>query len=381
MNTIARSLKTIVCALAVLMSITACNTGNGDNNGNNTDSPDIPNGTPTVPAGGWAEGADIGWLTEMESMGIRFRNAAGEERDGIGLMKEIGFDAVRLRVWTDPDPKYSTWCGKDDVLDKARRAWAEGMRIMVDFHYSDRWADPSNQYKPRAWESYSTQQLCDAIATHTKDILEALKAENITPEWVQVGNETSNGMLWPEGKASENMAAYARMTAAGYDAVKAVFPDAQVVVHLDHGDDVNLYQWIFKGLKDNGGKWDIIGMSLYPEYYDADGNYVDGDYKAVVDRSINNAKTLYAQYKTPVIYCEVGMSWWKEQESYDFMKYLMDKAKAMSDDSCQGIFYWEPQCNNKWKPQTYEELGWNGYDKGAFNESFAPTKALDIFKD
>ncbi len=379
--TIAGYFRTAILAMAASLFITACNSSNSDNNsngGDNTQAPEVPE-TPEAPK--WAEGADIGWLTEMESMGIKFKNAQGQERDGVELMKEIGFDAVRLRVWVDPDPKYSTWCGKEDVLAKARRAWDAGLRIMVDFHYSDRWADPSNQFKPRAWEGYTTTQLCEAIASHTKEILEALKAENITPEWVQVGNETSNGMLWPEGKASENMAAYARMTTAGYDAVKAVFPNAQVVVHLDHGDNADLYQWIFNGLKENGGKWDVIGMSLYPEYYDADGNYTDGDYKAVTDKSINNAKILYSQFKTPVIYCEVGMSWWKEQESYDFMKYLMDKSKAMPEGSCQGIFYWEPQCNNKWRPEAYVELGWNGYDKGAFNEDFAPTKALDIFKD
>ncbi len=379
MKTIALYFRTAWLVALTSMFILSCNNNDKNENtsGDNTETPE----TPDRPVGGWAEGADIGWLTEMESMGIKFKNASGEERDGFELMKEIGFDAVRLRVWVDPDPKYSTWCGKEDVLNKARRAWKLGLRIMVDFHYSDRWADPANQYKPRAWESYSQQQLCDAVSAHTKDILEALKAENITPEWVQVGNETANGMLWPEGKASENMAAYAKMTATGYDAVKAIFPDAQVIVHLDHGDDSNLYQWIFKGLKDNGGKWDVIGMSLYPEYYDEDGNYVDGDYKAVVDRSVRNAQTLYAQYNTPFMYCEVGMSWWKEQESYDFMKYLMEKTKNLSNKSCLGIFYWEPQCNNKWKPEAYESLGWNGYDKGAFNESFAPTKALDIFKD
>lgn len=374
MKNLSEYLKTAALIAAVSLLTLSCN-----NNSTGSGKADVPPDPPKYAP--FAEGADVSWLTEMEAMGIKFHNAAGEERDGMTLMKEIGFDAIRLRVWVDPDPQYSTWCGKEDFLAKARRVHALGLRLMVDFHYSDRWADPSNQFKPRAWAGYSTGELYTAIKEHTIDILEALKKEGITPEWVQVGNETSDGMLWEDGRASSNMQTYATMTQVGYNAVKEVFPTAKVIVHLDHGDDAALYQWIFKGLDDNGAKWNIIGMSLYPEYYVADGKYDDGDYKEVVDKAIDNATALFSLYGTPVMFCEVGMTWNKPEESYKYMSYLMERCKAMPHGACAGIFYWEPQVNPTWKPESYESLGWGSYDKGAFDENFAPTKALDIFKD
>ena len=106
---------------------------------------------PAVDAG-FAKGADISWVTQMEADGQKFYNASGKEMECTALMKELGFNAVRLRVWVDPD---GGWCGKDDVLEKARRAQALGMRIMIDFHYSDSWADPSKQVTPSAWASYA----------------------------------------------------------------------------------------------------------------------------------------------------------------------------------------------------------------------------------
>lgn len=102
------------------------------------------------------------------------------------------------------------------------------------------------------------------MAAHTKEVLQLLKNHGITPKWVQVGNETSDGFLWEMGRASTQMAQYAGLTTAGYDAVKSIFPEATVIVHLDNGFDNNLYNYIFDGLKQYGGKWDMIGMSLYP---------------------------------------------------------------------------------------------------------------------
>ncbi len=115
-----------------------------------------------------------------------------------------------------------------------------------------------------------------AVADHTKDVLNALKARGVNVEWVQVGNETTDGMLWNDadgdaalkvtGRASKNMANFAAYINAGYDAVKAVYPEAKVIVHLDKGNNLGQYTWMFDGLKQNGAKWDVIGMSLYPDW-------------------------------------------------------------------------------------------------------------------
>ena len=262
-------------ALGAMLCFSAC--GNNDSKGGEE--------TPVVD-NGFAKGADISWITELEAGGHRFYNAAGEERECTALMKELGLNAVRLRVWVDPKA-HDNWCNTPDMVAKAKRAKDLGMDVMVDFHYSDWWADPGQQHKPASWKGLALQDLKAAIAEHTTEVLQALKAAGVTPKWVQVGNEIRPGMLWDEDQALSgasydiracdvkesnttsteikyranwtNLAAFIN---TGYDAVKSVFPEAIAIVHLDNGYDAELYTWFFDELKKNGGKWDMIGMSI-----------------------------------------------------------------------------------------------------------------------
>src|ERR1035437_5958209 len=156
---------------------------------------------PIVKVDNFAKGADVSWVTQMEASGKKFYNSAGTEMECMALLKSLGMNSIRLRVWVNPA---DGWCNSQDVLAKALRAKNLGMKIMIDFHYSDSWADPSKQTKPTAWTNLSFNDLKTAVATHTTDVLNLLKTNNITPEWVQVGNETGNGMLWEDGKASSN---------------------------------------------------------------------------------------------------------------------------------------------------------------------------------
>ena len=137
-------------------------------------------------------GADISWCTEMEARGQKIYNYLGEEREATALMKEMGMNAVRLRVWVDP-AEHGNYCNAADVLVKALRAKELGMDVMIDFHYSDWWADPAKQNIPKAWEKHKYKQLCADVAEHTKSVLTLLKDNGVQPKWVQVGNETSNG--------------------------------------------------------------------------------------------------------------------------------------------------------------------------------------------
>lgn len=311
----------------------------------------------------FAKGADISWVTEMESKGIAFKNSNNVTTDCFALMKEVGMNAIRLRVWVDPT---DGWCGKEDVVNKAVRAHNLGLDIMIDFHYSDSWADPGKQNKPAAWETMNLSQLKVAIADHTKDVLNALKAEGITPKWVQVGNETRNGMLWPEGKLwDENgslnrWSEYAQMSNAGYDATKSVFPNAIVIVHIHNGWEDNV--WWFKDFKSNGGKWDMIGLSLYPQ---TEANYT---WTQLNEKCIDQIKKLGDTYNTPVMVCEIGTKQSNESLASQILNDFMTKAKALNQ--CAGVFYWEPQCYG----------GWKNYDMGAFNVSGKPSLALSAFK-
>jgi arabinogalactan endo-1,4-beta-galactosidase len=240
----------------------------------------------TLYAGDFTLGADISWATEMESKGEKLYNYKGDEREAFQLIKEMGLKAVRLRVWVNPE-KHGNWCSKEDVLAKAKRAQALGMDIMIDFHYSDWWADPAKQNIPEAWAKHKYKQMLTDVATHTTEVLTLLKDNGINVKWVQVGNETSNGMLWSVktnattgweekdengnttitqsmGHIEKNPEQYAGFIKAGYEAVKTVYPDAKVIVHLDNGYNNSMYNKNLDILRDNGAKWDIIGMSLYP---------------------------------------------------------------------------------------------------------------------
>ncbi len=315
---------------------------------------------PTPPATNFAKGADVGWLTEMESAGIKFYNNAGTQTECIALLKSLGMNSIRLRVWVNPA---AGWNSTADVVAKSVRAKNLGMRVMIDFHYSDDWADPGKQFKPAAWAAQDFATLKTSVGTHTTDVLNQLKAAGVTPEWVQVGNETNDGMLWPDGRASTSMSNFTQLVNAGYDAVKAVFPSAKVIVHLSNGWDNGLFRWMFDGLRTNGGKYDVIGMSLYP-------TWAGTGWATANQNCVTNMNDMISRYNKEVMIVEVGMPWDNATECKNFLTDIITKAKAVANNKCLGVLYWEPQGYNNWK----------GYTLGAFDNSGKPTIALDAFK-
>ncbi|MFI3239494.1 MAG: glycosyl hydrolase 53 family protein [Bacteroidales bacterium] len=309
---------------------------------------------------GFARGADISWVTEMESEGLSFRSKIGEELELTALMREVGMNAVRYRVWVNP---VGGWNSIDDVLVKAKRAKECGMRIMIDFHYSDTWADPGNQQIPAAWSDYNLEEMAAAVATHTTDCLNKLKNEGIDVEWVQVGNETNTGMLWDIGSCVDSdFTAYAKLNNAGYDAVKVVYPNAKVIVHSSNGYNWGACKWLLDGLRSAGGRWDIVGLSVYPKWADKSLSECNED-------TYNNTLNIINRYETPVIYVECGYSSDQQFTAKEFLVDLIAKARSIDGDMCQGVFYWEPQCNGDWR----------NYALGAFTSGWMPSVALDAF--
>ena len=188
-------IKMMMLAACSIFSLTAC--GGDDNGGGSSKGDDGDNQNPTETVT-FAKGADISWVTEMEKSGMKFYNANGKQTDCFELMKELGMNAIRLRVWVNPTDGY---CNKADVVAKALRAKALGLELMIDFHYSDSWADPGKQNIPNAWKNYNLAKMKTAVADHTKEVLQALKDKGVGVQWVQIGNETTSGMLWPMGEA------------------------------------------------------------------------------------------------------------------------------------------------------------------------------------
>jgi len=312
---------------------------------------------PPTPVPAFAKGADISWITQMEAAGIKFYSGGGVQKDCFDLLKSLGMNTIRLRVWVNPSP---AWNDMADVVAKAIRAKNAGMRIMIDFHYSDYWADPGKQIKPAAWATQDFNTLKTSLANHTKEVLAALKTNSILPEWVQVGNETNDGMLWPDGRASTNMSNFAQLLNAGYDAVKGVFPNAKVIVHISNGYDNSLFRWIFDGLKTNNAKYDVIGMSLYP---------TAANWSSFNTQCLANMNDMVARYNKEVMVVEVGMSWDQATACNAFLTDLIAKTKSVTGNKGLGVLYWEPQAYNNWQ----------GYPLGSFDNSGKPTIALAAF--
>jgi arabinogalactan endo-1,4-beta-galactosidase len=336
-------------SIIILCSASSCKKGSGGGGNNPPIDP-----TPT----NFVKGGDISWLTQMESNGLKFYNSSGTEQDCMQVLKGVGMNTVRLRVWVNPSP--ATWNNTADVVAKAVRAKNLGLRIMIDFHYSDTWADPGHQAKPAAWAAQDFATLKTSVYNHTVDVLTALKNNGITPEWVQVGNETNDGMLWPDGKASVNMSNFAQLVNAGYDAVKFISNSIKVIVHVSNGYDNSLFRWMFDGLTANGAKWDIIGMSLYPS---------TANWTNLNTQCLANMNDMVSRYNKDVMVLEVGMSWDQASTCNAFLADLIAKVKLVPNNRGLGVVYWEPECYNNWQ----------GYSLGAFDNSGKPTVALNAF--
>lgn len=330
---------------------------------------------------GNVRGADISWVTEMEAAGTKFRNVAGTETDCFELMREIGCNAIRLRVWVDPSNGY---CNAMDVAHKAIRANALGLRLMIDFHYSDTWADPGKQFMPAAWKNLTKDEIIAAMKEHTTKTLTMLKNLGITPEWVQIGNEVGSGMMWTweynsdgdmqrtdgatSGYTDTNFAAY---MAAGCEAAKAVFPNIKTIVHIQNAFYIANAQHVCNIMKANNVSYDMIGLSHYPsEVPGSSRGAAMGitNWKGANDAAIDNIKSLASTYGKEVMLVEYGYNVNEPEEAKKCLQDLMDRTTSIS--AYKGIMYWEPECN-----------GWNGYSLGAFDSDNKPTAALDPFSN
>lgn len=307
-------------------------------------------------------GADISGTTALESHGGQLFNAQGEKRENTQLMKDYGLNAVRLRVWVNPKDGF---CNKEDVLVMAKRAKAHDMAIMIDFHYSDWWADPAKQNIPEAWKELDYKQMKKALAKHTRETLQLLKDNDIDVKWVQVGNETTHGFLWDMGRAEKNMKQYAGLSDAGYAAVKKVYPKAICIVHLDGGCDIKRYHFIFNGLKQYKSRYDMIGLSVYP-YWDIEAGLTKSD-QETLDKAIANICQLYQEYGKELMIVETGYNADEPEKGKKFLSDLIEASVNQTEGHCKGVFYWAPELEGHYK-------------LGAFR-NHRPTVIMDAYKE
>ncbi|HAQ20891.1 MAG TPA: arabinogalactan endo-1,4-beta-galactosidase [Prolixibacteraceae bacterium] len=315
---------------------------------------------PTV----FAKGADISWLPQMEVTGYQFLNDNGDKEDCFKILKDHGINSIRLRVFVNPsDDKASGHCSRDETVAMAVRAQKWGMRVMIDFHYSDSWADPGKQRKPKAWEGHDFPTLLNDLYHYTFDVMTALKTAGVISEWVQVGNETVGGMIYPEGSTS-NWPQLAQLINKGYEAIKAVSPQSKVILHVDQGNNSGRFRWWFDAAKVNGAKYDVIGLSYYPFWLEG-----KPDYTLSIDDLGANLKDMASRYGKEVMVVEVGGEDFKVQNTYDMLVAVQKKVKEVPEGRGLGVFYWEPE----------GARSWSRYALSAWGDDGRPTKALDAF--
>lgn len=268
-------------------------------------------------------GADISFLPELEAKGMKFSDK-GVTKDAIEIIKEHGINYVRLRIFHDPaqDSGYSPrkgFCNLDYTKQMAKRVKAAGLKLLLDFHYSDYWADPGKQYKPAAWKNLSFEELKKALYDYTKQVMEELKAQGTLPDMVQVGNEINHGIVWPDGNVS-NMDQLAQLLCAGTAAVKAVEPKTQMMLHVALGGQNNESVFFLDNMLARGVHFDVIGQSYYPKWH---GTLADLE---------NNLNDLVRRYNKDVIVVE-----------YSALKEEVNKiAFSLPNGKGKGTCIWEP---------------------------------------
>jgi beta-galactosidase len=268
-------------------------------------------------------GADISFLPELEAKGIKFSDN-GAEKDAITILKNHGFNYVRLRIFNDParDSGYSPkkgFCDLENTKRMAKRVKAAGMKLLLDFHYSDYWADPGKQYKPAAWRNLSFEELKKAVYDYTKKVIQELKDQGTAPDMVQIGNEINHGIIWPEGNVS-NFDGLAQLVNAGTAAVKAVDPSVIMMLHVALGGQNDESVFFIDNMIARGVSFDVIGESYYPKWH------------GTLDNLRDNLNDLVRRYNKDVIVVE-----------YSALKNEVNKiAFELPNGKGKGTCIWEP---------------------------------------
>ncbi len=319
---------------------------------------------PVISDSSFVKGADISWLPQMEATGYKFYNEQGTEQDCFQILKDHGINTIRLRTWVNPsDHRTNGHCSLEETVAMAVRAQKWGMRVMINLHYSDSWADPGKQKKPSAWVGHDFSNLLTDVYDYTAGVMMALKSAGVFAEWVQVGNEIPGGLLYPEGSTA-NWSQLIQLTNKGYDAVKAISPSSKVILHVDQGNNNSRFRWWFDNAKANGAKYDVIGLSYYP--YWLKGN---PDFTLSIEDLGNNLIDMASVYGKEVMIVEVGGEDSRAKNTYDMLVAVQQKLKAVPDKQGLGLIYWEPQ----------GAKSWSGYSLSAWGTDGRPTIAMDAF--
>jgi len=309
-------------------------------------------------------GADLSMLKYIESHGVHYKED-GQPKDVLTIFKDHGCNAVRLRLFVRPNGIDAQVNSLAYTLSVAKRVKERGLRLLLDFHYSDGWADPTHQIMPNEWNGLSHRQLVDHVFNYTYDTLRAFANEGCTPDMVQVGNEIKNGMMWPDGgplKDDAHFDALSDLLKSGIHAVRESDPTntIKVIIHVDQGGNQAICKWFFYNCRKRNVDFDVIGLSYYPF-----GN------ESLNDLS-KNLKFLSESYHKHIIVVETGYNYtgspnkgahypFTPEGQKAYLQELVNVIQSTPDGCGSGFFYWAPEwiMGEKWNgpkwSRTWEE--------------------------
>ncbi|MEF3353125.1 glycosyl hydrolase 53 family protein [Paenibacillus sp. GYB006] len=369
----------------------------------------------------FVKGADISMLKEVEDFGGRYY-LGEEQKDLFEILQIKGLNTVRLRLWVNPyDEEGKPYMGGtndlETTIELAKRAKAHGMQFMLDFHYSDFWADPKKQDKPKAWQSYTGDRLEEEVYRYTREVLEVCRLCDVMPDLVQIGNETTNGMLWPEGKTPnyvpekqsfeeteaaqwdksyDSLAAFLK---AGVRAAREAGP-MKIILHLDAGGQNVLYRTWFDEMSKRNVDYDIIGLSYYPIWHGGleDLQFNLEDISARFNKEVLVVETAYGHTTESLSGADIFTEEMSKIAGYpptvegqgQFLQDLMETVRKVPDGKGLGIVYWEPA----WLPvkgtswaslagmkygNDVSEMGNHWANQGLFDFEGKALASLDVF--
>uniref|UniRef100_A0A7C3RKK1 Arabinogalactan endo-beta-1,4-galactanase n=1 Tax=Dictyoglomus thermophilum TaxID=14 RepID=A0A7C3RKK1_DICTH len=344
------------------------------------------------------KGVDISMLYEVEAKGGKFYDN-GVQKDPLQILKDHGVNWVRVRIWNDPyDEKGNPYgggiCDYKRMTELVKRAKTLGLKVLVDFHYSDFWADPGKQEKPKAWKNLKGSQLIKAVSDFTYNVLKHMKDNKALPDMVQIGNEVNNGFLWPDGKLIGDDAGgfetFVKLFNAGASAVRRIDKNIKVAVHLAEGGNSSLFKWFLANVSGLKMDFDVIGVSYYPYWH------------GTLEELKENLNDIAVRYNKKIAVFETAYAWTLEdgdnhpnifggdlwmiggykptvQGQATAIRDIMEVVAQIPNNKGLGIFYWEgcwiPVNSAGWK--VGEGNPWDNQTLFDFKGNVLPS--LDVF--
>lgn len=301
------------------------------------------------------KGMDISFLPELLEEGMQIKDFDGTIIEPFSLISKYGVNAIRLRIWNNPEhvPESKGYCSLAHTIEMAKKIRAHGMSFMLNFHYSDYWADPAKQNKPKAWADLSFEELEEAVYTYTRDTLLSLQAEGVLPDQVQIGNEIRSGLLFPDGELPD-YASMVRLVNAGIRGARVVADSdvLKVMIHLDQGGRYfYISEWFTKAIANGLMDFDLIGLSYYPFWH---GNFTD---------LRETLLRLTREYNKPIMIVETAHAWRRSENGFideaqeriagvpaskegqkKVLDLVMNIVASLPEHRGLGVYYWEPLC-------------------------------------